>query len=370
MLGNVAMGPSPRLRPLFISVVTVLLLILPVVAQAQAIIKVNDTVFFRFGVQMQGWADELQSATTKGYAQNLFLRRARFLVTGQMAPNLTFFFQTDNPNAGKAPKGAVFGTFILQDAWFEWKLRNEFMLDGGEFLVPLSRNGLQSTISFLTLDISPTSTVFSAPTQSNGLRDTGLQAKGYLDEGRLEYRAAIFSGVRDAAARNPLRGSAYLQYDVFEKEVGYVYAGTNLGKRKILAISSGWDGQKDYRAFSGDIFTTIPVQKGNEFAGQIQAIHYDGGKFIAAIPRQNDYLVELAYYVAPHKIQPFAKFEDQKFGVNTAADQTRWGAGLNYYVSGQNLKFTAQYLHVNPRTHTATSNPTNEFTVQIQAWYY
>jgi Phosphate-selective porin O and P len=347
-------------------------LLVAVPAGAQVVMKVNDNVSFRFGIQMQAWADELQDATTRGYGQNLFIRRARFLVTGQVAPNVTFFFQTDNPNVGKAPKTgtSLSSGFILQDLWAEWKISDALMLSGGEFLVPLSRQGLTSTISFLTLDISPTSTVFSAPTQSNGLRDTGFQAKGYVADGRLEYRAALFQGIRVAGARNAFRRSAYLQYDFFEKERGYVYPGTALGKRKIVALSAGYDGQSKYKSYSGSVFATIPVLGGNEVAGILQHNGYNGGTFIPTIPDQKDELLELGYYVAPLKLQPFVKFESQKFGAAStpSKDLTRFGAGLNYYVSGQNLKFTGQALRVKPKNNAI--HTTSEFTIQMQMWYY
>src|SRR5258708_24067938 len=287
--------------------------LLPAAAQAQVIIKANDPVFLRLGAQIQAWADWTQDATTRGYAQNLYIRRARALLTGQVAPDVTFFIQTDNPNAGKAPKALASG-FLLQDAWAEWKIADGFALDAGEVLVALSRTGLQSTSTFFTLDISPTSTVFSAPTQSNGLRDTGFQAKGYLiDGGRLEYRAALFQGIRVAGSRNAFRDSAYLQYNFLEKERGYVFSGTNLGKKAIFNISSGYDAQKDYKAYSGDVFWALPFGGGNEIGGQVQDGHYDGGDFIQAIPKQNDILVELAIYMAQAKVQPFGKFESQKF---------------------------------------------------------
>jgi hypothetical protein len=349
--------------------------LLPAAARAQVIIKASDTVFMRIGAQLQTWGDWTQDAATRGYAENLYIRRARVLLTGQVAPDVTFFIQTDNPNAGKAPKALASG-FLLQDAWFEWKIADAFAIDGGEFLVPLSRNGLQSTLSFFTLDISPTSTVFSAPTTSNGLRDTGFQVKGYLiDDGRLEYRAALFQGIRQAgspgktAAGNAFRNSAYLQFNFLEKERGYVFAGTNLGKKSIFNISAGYDGQNDYKAYSGDVFATIPFGAGNEIGGQVQGIHYDGGTFIKTIPRQNDFLVELALYAAAAKLQPFGKYESQKFSntIDKPKDQTRWGAGLNYYVSGQNLKLTGQYLRVTPKS---PLKETNEFTFQFQVWYY
>ncbi len=367
MLGFI--GSSSRPRRLLFPIFVLLLLFQSTLAHAQVVVKVNDNVNFRFGAQFQMWADELQDAVTRGYAQNLFMRRIRFLLTGQLAPNLTFFFQTDNPNLGKTPK-TFNGTFIVQDAWFEYKLSDALMFDGGEFLVPLSRDGLTSTISFLTLDVSPTSTVYNGPTQSNGLRDLGFQAKGYVADGRLEYRAALFQGVRDAAARNSFRHTGFLQYDFMEKERGYVYAGTGLGKRKVLALSGGYDGQRDYKSYSGTLYTFVPVMGTNEVAGSLAVNHYDGGNFLKTLPRQNDYFAQLGYYFAPLKLQPFAKYEDQKFGVTSvpSKDVRRYGAGVNYYVMGQNLKLTGQYLHVTPRNTAIKS--TNEFTIQVQAWYY
>jgi hypothetical protein len=262
----------------------------PAAAQAQAIIRVNDDVWFRLGMQLNGWADWTQTAPTRGYAENLFLRRARFLVTGSVAPGVTFYLQTDDPNLGKAPKNLATG-FIIQDAWMEWKIADAFALDAGQFIVPFSRNSLQGTLSYLTMDISPTSTIIINANPADAARDTGVEAKGYLvDGGRLEYRFALTQGVRESGSRNAFRDTAYLQYDFFDTERGYVYHGTNLGKKKILALSAGYDGQNSYHAYNADVFTTIPVRTGDEIAGQVQWSHYDGESFLAAPARQNDYL--------------------------------------------------------------------------------
>ncbi|MBI5439748.1 MAG: hypothetical protein HY900_00895 [Deltaproteobacteria bacterium] len=348
-------------------------LLAPAAAEAQAVIKVNDNVNVKFGFQFQGWADWTQAASTGGYAQNLFVRRGRLLMGGQVAKDVTFFFQTDSGNLGKVTNGvkATNTGFIIQDAWVSWKVDDAFILDAGLFLVPLSRNILQSTLSFYTLDISPTSTIMAGPTQTVGLRDTGVQAKGYLvDGGRLEYRAAVMQGVRDAASRNSLRTAGYLQYNFFEKEKGNVFAGTNLGKKKVLNVNGGFDMQKDYKAYSGDVFASIPVGQGNEVGGQVQWIHYDGGSFLTSIPKQDDLLVEAAYYLSKAKVQPFLKYESQKFAddVDAAKDQERFGGGLSYYVSGQNFKVTAQYLRVDPKS--SALKATNQFTVQLQAFYF
>ena len=352
----------------FVIAVVLAAVLLPAVVQAQAIVKVNDDVWFRFGMQLQGWADWTQSAVTNGYAQNLYLRRDRFQVLGQLAPNVSFFFQTDDPNLGKAPKTSLTSGFVIQDAWMEWKLADEFAIGGGKFIVPLSRNELTSTVSFLTLDISPVSSLFSAPTQSDATRDSGFYAKGYLGGGHLEYRAAVEQGVRVADSRNPFRFTGWLNLDLFDTEKGYVYAGTNLGTKKILALSGGYDGQKSYKAYSGDVFTTLPLGSGGEFAAQGQWVHYDGGDFIPTLKRQDTYLVELAILIPATHFQPFGKWEDQKFNASTEKknDIDRWGAGAHYYVYKQNLKFSAQWLRIEPKS---PIKKTNEFTLAMQAFY-
>jgi hypothetical protein len=354
----------------FIAAAALVAVLLPAAAGAQAIIKVNDDVWFRFGMQLQGWGDWLQSATTRSYAENLYLRRDRFQVAGSVAPGVTFFFQTDDPNLGKAPKNLTAG-FVVQDAWMQWQLNEGFAINFGKLLVPFSRNELQSTVSFLTLDISPASTVFITPTATDAFRDTGVELKGYLiDGGRLEYRYALMQGVRAVDSRNGFRNSAYLQYNFLETERGYVYAGTNLGKKNIFNISGGYDGQGGYHAYSADAFTTLKVGAGDEFAGQFQWTHYDSEHSTTiAIPRQNDYLVELAYFISAAKFQPFGKYEKQSFSAGELQknDVTRWGAGAHYYVYGQNLKLSAQYLRIIPKS---PIKDTNEFTVAMQVYYF
>jgi hypothetical protein len=160
--------------------IIVLVLLIPAISHAQATIKVNDNISLRFGTLIQAWADSAQDATTKGYAENLFMRRMRILIGGTLSPTVSFFFETDNPNLGKAPKN-LGGGFITQDAFVEWKPRSSaFILDAGLMLPPLCRNCLESAATLLSLDYGSWSFVESAATQSSVGRDTGFQAKGYL----------------------------------------------------------------------------------------------------------------------------------------------------------------------------------------------
>src|SRR5439155_27224608 len=113
-------------------------------------------------------------ATTKAYANNLFLRRIRFSVCGQISPNVSFVFETDNPNLGKVTVAGTTTTkvistgFTTQDAFVEWKPtgNNAFIIDGGLMLPPLCRNCLESAATLLSLDYGSYSFTESAATQS------------------------------------------------------------------------------------------------------------------------------------------------------------------------------------------------------------
>lgn len=374
------MKPLPRhLAPGLAVLGALVLLVAAPAARAQAIVKVNDDVFFRLGIQYQMWADWQQDTTpTAGYAQNLYLRRIRFILAGQTAKDVSFFFQTDNPNLGKSTQtvaggagGKSLGTgFIVQDAWIEWKIANEFRLDAGLFLVPLCRNCLQSTNSFTTLDISPLATLENAVTQSSGTRDTGFGAKGYLAGDHFEYRAYVFSGARDPGVKNSFRYSGRVQYDVFDTETGYVYAGLNFGKKKILAFGAGSDNQAKYHAYSGDVFFDFPVMKADAITGQAAWIHYDGENRFTALPRQNAYLGELGYYLGAAKLEPFFQYqkEDYSDAVNDLKNQTRYQGGLSYFIHGNNLKVTGAFTRLFLKD--PAIRPTNEVTVQVQAFYF
>lgn len=372
-----------RSRTLFVrSTLVILALVVafaPGIASAQAVVKVNDDVNFRLGFFLQGWGDWQQNAAG-GYAQNLFLRRARFLLTGNVAKDVSFFFQTDNPNIGKSTQTATSGTtgvknlstgFVLQDAFVEWKVDNAFRLDAGLFLVPLCRDCLTSIATFMTLDISSISTAENAVTQSSGTRDTGFGARGYLLGDRLEYRADIFSGFRQPGANNSFRYAGRLQYDFLDTEVtNYVYAGTNLGKRKILALGVGTDNQGAYHAYAADAFVDMPVNHGDSVGAQASWIHYDGEDLFTALPQQNNYMVQGGYYLSKLKLQPFLLYQTVRFSqsAKTGGNNDKYQAGLNFYVHGQNLKFTPAFSRVIPKSPTAPA--TNEFTIQLQAAYY
>ncbi len=363
-----------------------MLALVPAPASAQLQIK-NEDVTIKFGIQGQFWADWTQDATaasagSQGYAQNYYLLRARLMMGGTIGDNINFFFQTDDPKLGLSPAGsaatktlttgnATSPGFVIQDAWAEYKINDFLQVSGGEMLVPISRQSLQSTLSYYTVNISSLSTVNNAALVESALRDVGFQARGYFFHDHLQYRGGIFDGERDANGRNSPRPALYLQYDFFSPEKEYAYAGTALGKRKILAVDVGGDKQGSYRSETANIASDTPVNGGDEIGVNLSFLHFDGRNKFTSIPDQNNYVLEGAYYFHKAKLQPFAKFETQDFvaAANGAKDINRYGMGANYYIHAQNLKWTFQYARALPQNGSLI-RPSNEFTMQLQVFYF
>jgi hypothetical protein len=393
------------------------LILVPAVGRAQVVVKVNDTVNFRLGFQLQGWAEWLQDQTSEGYQQNFKLRRVRLILAGQVAKNVTFFFQTDNPQLGLTTGTSVKALntgFLVQDAFGEWHpfSNDMFIIDFGKMLVPFTRNSLQSTSSHLALDGGTWTFLQSAPLQGDAGRDLGLQLKSYLANDHLEIRAGLFDGFRapanafGAGSRNPYRFTGRIVYNVFDTEKGYDPVGTNLGRKKILAFGAGYDTQggfttpatatlpegKGYKAYGGDVMLDWPVGPGDMKNGMsaitahADFIHFDGGCgltstgaratncLIPTLFKQDELFTDLGFYFKPIELQPFIRFETENFkeAIDHGRNIRRYMGGFNYYVAQQNMKITAAFERIVPASApaTAATKNTNHIVVQLQFYYF
>lgn len=351
-------------------------------AEAQAILKVSDTVNFRFGGLLQAWADwqELSTTTgtTAGYQQNLFIRRARFIFSGQLAKNVTFFLDTENANLGKSPKnttGTQLGTgFQLLDFYGEWKIAEEFAIQGGLILIPLCRNCNESAASQASMDYGAFSFQESAATGSTIGRDTGFQAKGYLLDGRLEYRAGAYQGLRQAGSHNSFRFTGRLAYNFFELEKVQFYPGTYLNAKKVLALGASYDTQSSYKAYAFDGFLNLPLNdKKLAITAEIDYIHYDGGTFlnVPALYDQDTLFMVGGLYITSAKVMPFIRYETQAYAAdaNKVLDKRNLQLGIGYYPFGQNLNFKAGWTR-QQRPNDPKTATTSEWTIQMQVFYF
>jgi hypothetical protein len=338
-------------------------------ARGQVLIKVNDDVNFKLGVLGQFQADWLADPTADDTTQNLFIRRIRLLFGGQVAKNVTFFVDTDAPNLGKtlANGKSISPSVVMQDAYGEFKPHDAFALDAGLMFVPFSRNSIQSAATLLPIDYGANTFTQTAATQSTVGRDAGFQAKGYVLGNRLEYRLGAFQGARDARSHRSFRYAGRVQYEFLESEgTGFFYTGTYLGAKRVLAVAAAFDTQSDYHAYDADVFADHPVGPGAVTA-QLAYNRFNGGTtFLTLLPKQDDVLLEVGYFVRRLKLTPVVQFTNRSIVDTDVGDESRWSVGVNYWWAGHNANIKTAYMRIDPRGLAKQ----NEFTIQLQLFYF
>jgi hypothetical protein len=156
-----------------------------------------------------------------------------------------------------------------------------------------------------------------------------------------------------------------VQYNLLDTETGYLYAGTYLGKKKVLAVGATFDRQRDFRADDADVFFGHPLGPG-AVIGQCDYNHFDGGRRLPTLAKQNDVLVEAGYLINALKLTPFLQFARRDIDGGSAGDETFTSVGANYGWAGLNANVKAAYTRISPRGLPKQ----NEFTVQLQVFYF
>lgn len=342
------------------------LLISTLSASAQIVINGSGDTNFKLGVLGQFQGDTIDNGDGEPNSNNLFVRRLRVIFGGQVAKNVTFFVETDAPNLGKvSPAGKnIQPSVVLQDAYASVRFADALSIDAGLMFTPFSRNSLQSAATLLPIDYGAYTFADTAATESTVGRDTGFQARGYLAGDHLEYRVGTFQGMRDADSDNSLRYTGRVQYNFLDTETGFFYAGTYLGKKKILAIGAAFDAQADFSAYAADAFFDYPFA-GGAVSAQFDYTHFDGGRTLTTLPRQNDILVEAGYLIRATKLMPVVQFAHRNIS-DAVGDERRVAVGGNYWWAGHNANLKGLYTRITPDG----LDTQNEFTVQMQVFVF
>lgn len=334
----------------------------PTPAGPLQIVTPNATVKFGFLIQPQ--YEAVGSASLDGMGQNLFVRRTRLLVGGTLFKYFDFFFDTDFANLFKAPNAApgdpnpkLTPGMNIQDAFGTFKPISEFMVDVGYMLPPLSHNALQGATSLYSWDYFTNSfrhsNVFGSTADPIG-RDAGVQLRGLIAKGVLEYRLGAFQGRRieasptEMASRNFFRVAGRLQLNLLDPETAFFYAGTYLGAKRILSFGISYDFQDAYKHASGDGFLDLPLGPG-VLTAQANVSHWNGEDWVA-MPNQTALMGEAGYLFDALNVSPIVRIEHRWVKNQTAAvpEETRLGGGLAFWPYGHNINVKAFYTHVSP----------------------
>ena len=175
---------------------------------------------------------------------DLYLRRARLILSGQVMDGLKFFMETDNDNAGRSGTTGV--STDIQDAFVEQRLADGHFLQGGLLIVPFSFENAASAASLLGNDYNLETLKFA---ETFAFRDYGVIFRGAFGK-RFAYRVGAFDGYDDkAGTKNPeagIRGTGHLAVNLLgEVENGWFFTQERLEETSYLSIGAGVDNQKE-----------------------------------------------------------------------------------------------------------------------------
>jgi hypothetical protein len=346
----------------------------------------------RVGFLLQPQYQAVSSANTalSGYTQNLYIRRARILVGGSLFGAFDYFFDTDYPNlflnngteivVNNMTMMATQNTGLkntpgmnIQDAFVTWKAMGDlFKVDVGYMLPPMSHNAIQGATTLYSWDYFTYTfqhnNVFGTSASPVG-RDAGLQLRGLVLDGHLEYRAGLFQGLRDqasateVAAHNFFRFTARVQANLLDAETGFFYQGTYLGAKRILSVGASVDVQDSYKSESGDVFLDMPLGPGI-LTGQVDVSHWNGNGFVA-LNRQTAAMGEAGFIFLPVGISPIVRYEH--LWIDGDPNQVRYAGGIAFWPFGHNSNLKAFYTRFQEQN---AARGVNQINVQWQLFFF
>jgi hypothetical protein len=340
----------------------------------------------RLGFLAQPQYEAAGGAAADGFSQNLFVRRARFLVDAVVFKDFEVFFETDFADLFKSDAMGIKNGpgVILQDLMVTWKKWEFLKIDAGFMLPPLSHNALQSAASLYGWDYFAYTfrhtNAFRSSVPPIG-RDAGVQLRGLLLGGHLEYRLGAFQGLRDAAlvpapgsmdepelaSNNMFRLAGRVQVNLLDAETGWFYAGSYLGTKRILSVGASFDVQDEYVYWAADAFVDLPLG-GDGVTAQVNVAQWNGGDFVA-LPKQTGIMGEAGYRLGALGLSPIVRFEQLMFDDSAAnPKQTRFGGGLAWWLHGHNANLKLFYVHT--AVDSTPSNSWGQINLQWQYFVY
>jgi hypothetical protein len=352
------------MKPLRAMLGCTLVLVLASPAAGQGVrLSVDEDTWLQFGflAQLQyELADGTSGANGEGWGSEFFARRLRIMGRGSVHKKVKFWFSTDVPNAGRS--GAP-NTIIWNDGFVDLQLAPEFNIAVGRFLVPFGPENRASPATSLGIDYNLNAIKIPTYADRAFWRDDGIEVRGMLFDGLIDYRGGVFRGERTYNVAGPddpvqlnnpdreLRTMGMVMLNFADPQPGWFYNPNSLGALKVLSVGAGYDripnsapDRENSRAWSVFAVVEQPVGKGRV---NLQATYYDwdgtawtGGFEGTTIGAQLGYLVPGE--MAGGLWQPVVRFQrqdnpDAEFTLNT------YNLGLNYFLKKHAFNIKLDY---------------------------
>jgi len=345
------------------------------VSHAGATFKIDDTKWVSIGAGLRtSFTATEQAANANKWSNDFNLDNIRLYLNGQIHKYFKIEFNTDCQTCGDG------GEMRILDAIGKFEYEPWFNIWMGRMLVPAERREMNGPFYSAVYNIFGAGTPFAPADfnltiKSDGTsagsfgRDDGATIWGSVFDGRFQYAAGFFRGLRGGANRDD--NILYAQRFAFnfldvEKNPGYYTSGTYYGKGgDILTLAVSNQYQEDGAGTTGDsgnfrgtavdvlyeqnlpnnlgVVTVNGEYKNYGISGYSMASRLAGGGF--AMFEGNAYDVS-AMYLIPEKVwvgqfQPYVRYVN----VDPIQSPTReaYEAGLNYIIDGHNAKVMLMY---------------------------
>jgi len=283
--------------------------------------------------------------------------------------------------------------FQMLDAQVRYKFNDAFRVRAGKFKYNLTRENLEACEAPLTLDRS---VLIRAPYVST--RDKGVAVWGNLFNDVFQYRLDVMNGRNDSvsAPDSNFRYTGRVHLTFLDGETGYGYKGSYLGKKKVVTLGAAYSVEEDvayadcanqtdavdYKAWTVDFFAEYPVEGVGTFTFSTAYVDYDmddayqgadpDSGVIGVTGEKNGGYTKVAYMLPNMPLQFFFRAENWSLAeLDGVYDQEIdwYGGGFNYYVRGQNLKFTVEYSTVEFDEESADYEDFDSLTAQLQVLF-
>jgi hypothetical protein len=247
-------------------------------------------------IQTQVMLTENGTPDGTAWATDVFARRTRLYVTGDINTLFSYYFLVDNPNFGKF--GNYTSRVIVQDAFVSWSPLGKtggtvMYIDAGLQFVPFTRETFTSISSKPGVEghvdmVRGFPGAFYPANRSNG-----VQLRGWALDKKIGFRGGVFEGQRpfSSTAVNPLSNplvAGFVQYNVLGTQEGaFVYQSIYFAKEPLLsvAVSGAYQsralvvpkGVTDEKGLTGMVFLDYPFSEDQELVAQFEPYLYNNG---------------------------------------------------------------------------------------------
>ena len=259
-----------------------------------------------------------------------YLRRARLQVKGEFGSDFDFTLQTDfGSNTLSAKSGA---TGQLADLFVRWKKYPEAIVTMGQFKTPFGYDQLMADTKLASIERSLPSDKLTVS------RQVGIGLSGAVWDGVVNYATGVYNGNK---ANNGFNDNDAFMY------VGRLGATLYKADGRLLQVAANGYTSDDTGTFTGrrnglGIDTQLVFGPGSLNA---EYLTVDSDPLVGAPTTAAGWSLLGTWMVVPKTLEAIVRYEDYdpKDSIR-GDDSTLWTVGGNYFVRGNDIKLSLNYL--------------------------